>query len=187
VTDINKEKDNSQPDKGRIFSSFFSELDLPDMTAHLIFWPILILGLIADLWTKSLIFKWLQIGESYPVIDRFFQLTAVQNAGAAFGLANGQRILLINVSTIAAIVVVCIFLFGDIKKRLVQIALGLFIAGVLGNLYDRIFNDGFVRDFIDICYWPGRHWPAFNIADSMLCIAVGLLIITSFHVPSKDT
>ena len=37
-----------------------------------------------------------------------------------------------------------------------------------------------VRDFIDVVYWPGRHWPAFNVADTMLCIAVGLLIVSSF-------
>ena len=60
-----------------------------------------------------------------------------------------------------------------------HVALGLFTAGICGNLWDRIFNDGRVRDFIDIVYWPGKHWPAFNIADSMLCIGVGLMIISS--------
>jgi signal peptidase II len=74
--------------------------------------------------------------------------------------------------------VFAIFLFGGCKQRLMTVALGLFTAGVLGNLYDRIFNDGLVRDFIDVVYWPGRHWPAFNVADSMLCIAVAILIIS---------
>jgi len=46
-------------------------------------------------------------------------------------------------------------------------------------LYDRIFNDGRVRDFIDIVYWPGKHWPAFNVADSLLVIAVGLIIASN--------
>ena len=57
-------------------------------------------------------------------------------------------------------------------------ALGLFAAGICGNLYDRIFNNGLVRDFIDVVYWSGRHWPAFNFADSMLCIGVGVVIIS---------
>ena len=55
---------------------------------------------------------------------------------------------------------------------MVQVALGLFAAGVSGNLWDRIFNGGQVRDFIDVVYWPGRHWHTFNVADAMLCIAV---------------
>ncbi|MHC4131663.1 MAG: signal peptidase II [Planctomycetota bacterium] len=187
MTELNKEKDVSWPKEGRVFSSLLGQHDWPDRTAHLIFWPILIIGFAVDLWSKSLIFKWLQLGESYPVINGFFQLTAVQNAGAAFGLADGQRILLVSVSAVASIVILGLFFFGGIKKRLAQIAIGLFIAGVLGNLYDRIFNDGLVRDFIDITYWPGKHWPAFNIADSMLCIAVGLLIITSLHTTGKQT
>ncbi|MHC4264793.1 MAG: signal peptidase II [Planctomycetota bacterium] len=187
MTELNKEQDVSRPNAGRVFSSFSGQHDWPDLTAHLIFWPILIIGLIADLLTKSLIFKWLHIGESYSFINGFFQLTAVQNAGAAFGMAHGQRVLLITVSAVASVVILGIFFLGGIKQRLAQIALGLFTAGVLGNLYDRIFNDGLVRDFIDITYWPGKHWPAFNLADSMLCIAVGLLIITSLHTTDKQT
>ena len=57
-------------------------------------------------------------------------------------------------------------------------ALGLFMGGVAGNLYDRLFNDGMVRDFIDV-YWRGWHWPAFNVADSMLCVAVGIFVVRS--------
>jgi signal peptidase II len=186
VTELNKEQDVARPNSGRVFSSFLSQHDWPDLTAHLIFWPILIVGFTVDLWTKNLIFQWLHIGESYTVINGFFQLTAVENAGAAFGLANEQRVLLVSVSAVASVVILGIFFFGGLKKRLAQVAIGLFIAGVLGNLYDRIFNDGLVRDFIDITYWPGKHWPAFNIADSMLCIAVGLLIITSLHTSKKQ-
>jgi signal peptidase II len=100
-----------------------------------------------------------------------------QNSGAAFSIATGQTSLLIMVSIVALIVVVAIFLFGNIHRKITQIALALFTAGIIGNLYDRFFNDGFVRDFIDVVYWPGKHWPAFNVADSMLCVAVGLLIV----------
>ena len=83
------------------------------------------------------------------------------------------------VSVIALVIILVIFLLSGTEKKLIHIALGLFAAGVCGNLYDRIFYDGFVRDFIDIVYWPGKHWPAFNVADSMLCIAVGLLVISA--------
>jgi signal peptidase II len=185
VTKSEKEQDAARPKNGRVFSSLSGQSAWPDLYAHFIFWPILVIGFIADLLTKSIIFKWLKPGESYSVINNFFQLTAVENAGAAFGMANGQRALLITVSAVATIVILGIFFVGGIKKRLTQVALGLFIAGVLGNLYDRIFNDGLVRDFIDITYWPDKHWPAFNIADSVLCIAVALLIIANLKTKSE--
>jgi len=76
------------------------------------------------------------------------------------------------------IVVLAIFLLSTTERKLVPIALGLFAAGVCGNLWDRIFNDGSVRDFIDV-YYRQYHWPAFNIADIMLCVAVGLLIVST--------
>jgi signal peptidase II len=52
---------------------------------------------------------------------------------------------------------------------------------VCGNMYDRIFNGGAVRDFIDV-YYRGHHWHTFNVADSLLCIGVGLLIISTFLI-----
>ena len=107
-------------------------------------------------------------------------MVTAYNPGAAFGIATGQRALLITTSVVALVLVIGYFLFGKIKQKLVYISLGLLTAGICGNLYDRLFNGGEVRDFIDIIYWPGKHWPAFNIADSMLCVAVGLLIIANF-------
>lgn len=108
-----------------------------------------------------------------------------ENSGAAFGMAAGQRGLLIAVSFIALAVIFAVFIFSGREQKLVQIALGLFAAGVAGNLYDRIFNQGRVRDFIDVVYWPGRHWPAFNVADSMLCVAVALIIISGFFTEKR--
>ena len=110
------------------------------------------------------------------------------NDGAAFGFFAGHPYKLIVVSVIALIFVLVFFLFfSGTGPRLFHIALGLFAAGVCGNLYDRIFNDGLVRDFIDITIWPGKHWPAFNVADSMLCIAVGLWIISCFQTPKHSS
>ncbi len=160
---------------------------MPDKTAHMIFWPIVILGIVADLWTKSAVFQWLSTKpyEEHTVIEGIFTFVIRLNPGAAFSIASGQRFLLVSVSVVAFLIVMAIFLFGSIKQRLMQVGLALFVAGIIGNLYDRAFNDGLVRDFIDIVYYPGKHWPAFNIADSMLCIAVGLLLISSFTAPKE--
>jgi signal peptidase II len=148
---------------------------------HLLFWPIFIGGVILDLWTKSEVFEWLSKNgqETYTVVKDFFWLTLAQNSGAAFGIAEGRRWLLVAVS-IGALIAIAGFLFSKIERKIVYVALGLLAAGVCGNLYDRLFNEGRVRDFIDVVYWPGKHWPAFNVADTMLCIAVGLLILSSF-------
>ena len=154
--------------------------------AHLIFWPLMSAGFALDLASKSAVFGWLQHRRgSISIIDGFLQLVEAENTGAAFGIAAGQRCLLISASIIALIVVFAVFLFSGSERKLVHTALGLFAAGICGNLYDRIFNYGRVRDFIDVVYWPGRHWPAFNIADSMLCIAVGLLIISGLRTPLR--
>ena len=154
---------------------------------HLIFWPIAIFGVIADLWSKSAMFEWLSKLDNgeFVVVEDFFKFEMRLNDGAAFSIASGQRTILVSISIIAMVAVVWIFLFGGERRKIMQVSLGLFLAGIVGNLYDRMFNEGFVRDFIDI-YWKDHHWPAFNIADSMLCTAVGLLIIGSFTAASSQ-
>jgi signal peptidase II len=181
VAELKKEESNARPTSGRAFLSRMAEIELPGFKAHILFWSITVFGIALDLWSKSAIFSWLQRRptSSFSIVDGFLHLVMFLNEGAAFGIASGQRQLLVAVSVIALIVIFAVFLFSGAHQKLMHIALGLFAAGVCGNLYDRIFNNGLVRDFIDIVYWRGRHWPAFNIADSMLCIAVGLLVVSS--------
>lgn len=181
MAESDKEQSGTRSHPGRFFFKC-QPITLPGLAAQLIFWTIVATGLALDLWTKSAVFEWLrgQGRASVSIIDGFLQLVVAENAGAAFGIAAGQRYLLVGVSVVALIIILAIFLLSGTERKLVHVALGLFTAGVCGNLWDRIFNDGLVRDFIDVVYWPGRHWPAFNVADSMLCIAVGLLIISTF-------
>ena len=177
-TTANHQKDNTKPQKD--FSA--PRFALTPLKYQLIFWPIVVAGIAADLWTKSAIFNWLYNSQNstYTVIKGFFRLVLAQNDGAAFGIASGQKHLLTAISVIALLLIILIFLFCHIKHKLMTIALAMFTAGICGNLYDRVFNDGHVRDFIDIVYWPGKHWPAFNVADSLLCIAMALILISSF-------
>ena len=151
-------------------------LILPDLKAHLIFWPLTVVGLILDLWTKKAVFDWLEYREVYVVIDGFIQLVRALNDGAAFGLFSGKTFLLTIVPVVALVASVAFFLFGGPQPRKVYVALGLIAAGACGNLHDRMFNGGLVRDFIDV-YYRGYHWPAFNFADSLLCIGVMLLML----------
>jgi len=170
------------------YKTFLKQLPgrLPDWRGHLVFWPLFAGGLVLDLWTKKAIFDRLGRGESYKIIDGFVQLIPALNDGAAFGLFASRAFFLTAVSVIAMLLILSIFLFSGVRHRLTQMALGLFAAGVCGNLYDRIFNGGSVRDFIDVVYWPGRHWPTFNVADSLLCIGIGLLVASSLLTEKSD-
>lgn len=152
---------------------------LPDSIAHLIFWPLFVGGLTFDLWSKKAIFDWLELHERHSVVDGFLQFVPALNNGAAFGLFAGRMYFLAGVSVVAVLAIFAFFLFSGNRLRLVQVALGLLGAGVCGNLYDRIFNDGAVRDFIDV-YYRDFHWHTFNIADALLCLGVGALIISTF-------
>ncbi|MGD2094527.1 MAG: signal peptidase II [Phycisphaerales bacterium] len=156
---------------------------LPDLRGHLVFWPLMLGGLVLDLWTKKAAFEQIRPGESIVVIDGFLKLVTALNNGAAFGMFAGKSYILMGISLIALLIILAIFLFGQTHQKLAQAALGFFAAGVCGNLYDRVFNDGLVRDFIDAYITiSGReyHWHTFNFADSFLCIGVGLLIISTF-------
>jgi signal peptidase II len=152
-----------------------------DPLAHLIFWPTFAAGLFLDLWSKDAVLEYLQAKSavSVSIINGFFQIVSAFNDGAAFGIAAGQIKFLVAISAIALVVVLIIFLFGSQKNEFFYLALGFLAAGISGNFYDRLFNDGLVRDFIDV-YVGKYHWPAFNAADSLLCTAVGLIILLSF-------
>lgn len=166
---------------GRAFLSRCLPTCLPNLNAHLVFWLVIVLGTTLDLWSKKAVFQWLQHrpDHSFSVIDGFLTLVMAENSGAAFGIASGQRWALAAVSITALVIVFGIFFFSRTRQKSVHLALALFAAGILGNLWDRLFNDGLVRDFIDVVYWPGKHWPAFNVADTMLCVAVAALLLSN--------
>jgi signal peptidase II len=174
----NKERD-ARPALGRAFLSRLGEVKLPGLKANVIFWTMVVCGTAADLWSKSAVFKWLEQKPegSYSIIDGFLQFVMALNDGAAWGLASGMRGFLMTISIVALVASLAIFLNSRRERTLFHFGLGFFTAGVCGNLYDRAFNQGLVRDFVDVVYWPGRHWPAFNVGDSMLCIGVGLIIL----------
>lgn len=154
----------------------------PDRTAWILWGVPALLGAAADLWTKQAVFDWLGpvgSGKLFRVIPGFFHLVPCLNAGAAFSILQGQRVYLSAVSIAALAVIILLFLFGKIQGRLVQTAVGCITAGILGNLYDRLFNHGLVRDFLDF-HIGSYHWPTFNLADTLLCIGVGLILLTGF-------
>ncbi len=151
------------------------------------------LGLSADLYTKWLAADRLGNGQVVTPVPGWLQLEFVRNPGAVFGIAPGQTWAFLIVSA-AAIVFLTYLFAGSGGRWLFQVILGVLLAGVLGNMYDRVAFSS-VRDMIHAL--PGWHWPAgvhralpflptdvfpyiFNVADSLLCVGVGVMLVYSF-------
>lgn len=131
--------------------------------------------LLLDLGTKIWVRSSLPLYSSHPLTS-FFSLTHVHNTGAAFGLFPQSNLFFIF-STLA-ILGGLLFSHRSLTgtSKLCAIALGAVWGGALGNLWDRLAR-GFVTDFLDV-YWSHWHWPAFNVADSAICLGVmGLMLI----------
>lgn len=141
---------------------------------------VLLLGLavlMLDQLTKQAIRSSFIYGESRPVVDGLFNLVYVRNPGAAWGILGGQGIVLILIS-VAVLVLLAVYRRSFLQEQFSHtILLGLMIGGIVGNLVDRI-RFGWVTDFLDF-HIGVHHWPSFNVADSAICIAVGLYIITN--------
>lgn len=121
--------------------------------------------------------------EPIPIIKNFFYLVHIHNTGAAWGTFSGGSLWL---GILALLVIGSFFLFRkhlELERPAVQLIMGLLIGGIIGNLIDRFYR-GYVIDFIDI-HLPGYRWPAFNIADSAICIAVVLYILITILDFSK--
>lgn len=134
--------------------------------------------LLADQLTKIYIDRSMQLYQSLPVIDGLFSITYLRNKGAAFSfLANASWRLpfFIIISFIAVAAIMIAFSKLRDNQLVAAFALTLILSGAVGNLIDRI-RLGEVIDFLDV-YWKTYHWPAFNVADSAICIGVALLML----------
>jgi signal peptidase II len=150
-------------------------------------WVALIAVAIAatDQLTKWLVVSSIGPGESIVVIDGFFQIVSWRNTGAAWGIFQDYNTLLAVVSILTILVLYLFRHSFQLQRNSSRIALGLIIGGIIGNFIDRV-RVGYVIDFLD--FYVGRfHWPAFNVADSAICIGVALYILVSWRSePKKD-
>lgn len=181
---------NSGNRKSGKFSAFLDgsmDIALPSRRSMFVFWSILVGGFLADIISKRLVFQWVrQVSRPIEIVGQTVRFVVAENPGAAFGIAAGRTTMLVGVSIFALAAIIVMYMLSGKEGRLIQLGLALFGAGVAGNLWDRIFNQGRVRDFIDVQYMQGRHWPAFNLADTFLCIAVALLVLGSFFSRKPD-
>jgi signal peptidase II len=130
--------------------------------------------------SKAIVLRHLAPAGSVPIVPGLFNLTFVTNRGALFGLLHDLpdpfRAVLFTVVPGLAVALVVLFQYRtDVTERLTQTGLALILGGAIGNLADRI-RLGHVVDFLDV-FVGTHHWPAFNAADSSICIGVGLLLL----------
>ena len=145
-----------------------------------------VIVMLLDQATKYAISASFQYNES-KVILPFFNLVLAHNTGAAFsflaGASGWQREFFIVVTIIISAVLLWM-LRQNHKNRILATALALVLGGAFGNLYDRVLH-GHVIDFIQL-HALGYAWPAFNVADSAICVGAALLIWDSFRTPAAN-
>jgi len=134
---------------------------------------------LADAVTKELAHGCLRGREPVPVVPGFFDLAYVENRGCAWGMLQGQ---VWPLAAFAAVVLALLVwkrrsVFGE--GRVAMVAEALLYAGIVGNLVDRLFR-GFVIDFLDFHWKAAYHFPCFNLADTYISVAAGIIILCSF-------
>ena len=144
------------------------------------------LVLIFDQLTKLLVVEWLPVGSYFSgsvlppveVIPGFFYLVHITNKGAAWGMFEGYTLILGLLGVVALYFIFHYRSALGLKRPLMQVAFGLLIGGIIGNMIDR-FAYGHVVDFIDLHFGTYRY-PSFNIADSGITVGVVLYILATF-------
>src|SRR5580765_3290876 len=150
-------------------------------------WRIAYLALfvfVLDQFTKLLVLKYLGYGQVKDMVRGFFRFVHWHNTGAAWSLFRDNNAVLAVVALVALVILFLTRHHFDIHTVGGQISLGLIFGGILGNLTDRLCRD-FVIDFLYfyVMRRDGEEagFPAFNVADSAICVGVGLLFISSWQ------
>ncbi|MGJ8657370.1 MAG: signal peptidase II [Akkermansiaceae bacterium] len=144
--------------------------------------------------------------QKISVVEDFFNIIRVHNQGVAFGFGNGSAWapVVFLIVPFVALILVTVLWKKNIFEGVAKWSAPLLLAGIIGNLIDRLFQGfwlrgpeelsfmerlghGYVVDFLDIQvpFTNGYHWPSFNVADSCICIAATLLFLSAFQPEKK--
>lgn len=146
-----------------------------DRRAPLILFSTALIALTLDQLTKLWIRSSLQPGEFVPE-HGFLRLTYSTNDGIIFGIGAPFPVAIAIPIALVVLALVVYFWYGPIGSRLVNVSLGLFIGGSLGNWVDRLTRRS-VTDFIDVRLWGDFHWFTFNVADACIVAAIVLFAL----------
>ncbi|MDR1497928.1 MAG: signal peptidase II [Puniceicoccales bacterium] len=170
------------------------------------FWIFFTATVLLDQASKLAVLAWLPpsydrtgfLNPPFEVIPDFFNLVHVYNTGAAFSMLSGQSVFLFAFAIAALVIIFRYRRSFELERKSVQLAFGLLTGGIAGNAIDRLLY-GHVVDFIDVnppgygflvktfLGWSEHsRWPAFNIADSAICIGVILYVVLNILFPTKN-
>lgn len=135
---------------------------------------IILPGYLLDQATKWAVLQNITPYDSIPVIPGFFNLVHVYNKGAAFGMGSDYPWIFLTLSIVVFTILLILFFLKKFQDNSAIVGVSCFMSGILGNTTDR-FLHRHVIDFLDF-YIGTYHWPAFNVADSLICIAAAILI-----------
>jgi signal peptidase II len=157
------------------------------VAAYRAFWWLAGLVLLLDQASKAWIVARLPYGTygegGIDVLPNFFYLIHVGNTGAAWSMFSGFSVFL---ALLAAATLFAIFRWREalgLRDKVTQIAFGLLCGGIVGNLVDRIARHHVV-DFLDF-HFGSYVYPTFNVADSGICVGVGVYLIRSLRAPAS--
>lgn len=135
--------------------------------------------IVADQITKQLVVRQFELFDSLALLP-VLNLTRMHNTGAAFSMLSGAAPLFFVLLSVAVSIFILVWLRRNPHgERLLAASLSLILGGALGNAIDRATR-GHVIDFIDM-HVAGWHWPAFNVADSAICIGAALIVFDWFR------
>ena len=151
-----------------------------------LWWPfaVMMATFILDQASKILVDALCPVGWQRSVIPGLFNLVHWRNTGCAWGFLNEHTYILSIISLVAFIAVLCLFRSQNYGSRLLAFALALLEGGIAGNMVDRIFRNS-VIDFLDF-HVVSSHWPAFNIADSAICVSMAIIIFFNLFMLKTD-
>jgi signal peptidase II len=147
------------------------------------------LVVVLDQLTKWEVVKNFSLGQTRSIVPGIFDLTYVRNTGAAFGIlahadARWRVPFFVLVPLVALLAIFQVFRRIGEKDLKLAYALALVMGGAIGNLIDRAWLN-YVVDFL-LFHWKYEwQFPAFNIADSAICVGVGILMLDLFHAPDS--
>jgi signal peptidase II len=142
----------------------------------------ILLLVLLDQGSKAMVISRISHQEVMPVVPGFFNLTHLHNTGAAFSLLRDNNLFFILLSS--AVFLALIFLRRHFAGPLMRSGWILLLAGIIGNVTDRM-RLGHVTDFLDFQF-GSYHWPAFNVADSCICVAAALFLLSGFTSQDKS-
>jgi signal peptidase II len=138
---------------------------------RLLFWGAAVTVVALDQVTKALVRTFLERGEAWPGLDWPIRIRHLTNTGAAFGILQDQTVFLTITAFVGLAALYLYYRYPPFDHAVVPIAIGMMLGGALGNLIDRV-RTGRVTDFVDVGWFP-----AFNVADSSINIAIAVILI----------